>query len=92
MRFWAAVMSLGGSFLKNCLLNTSTRLWADVAVWWHLRHTSRCARCPYQAPRRIRARDSVFVVDCMGCDVEGLSGETMAKAVWSWNTDNRRAP
>lgn len=66
-------------------------LWNDLVDWWYLQKASRCARCSYDAPRRLLHREAGFVVDCMGCDVAGLPGKTKADAVHRWNTDNRRA-
>jgi|GEM_PF-6463466 len=64
-------------------------VWNNVVEWWCLRKTTRCARCSYDAPRRILKRDGRFVVDCMGCDISGKPGDTEAVAVHNWNTDNR---
>jgi len=66
--------------------------WEIFIEWWHLRKASRCARCTYNAPRRLLKRSENYVVDCMGCDTAGVPGPTRASAVRSWNTDNRRAP
>lgn len=64
-------------------------VWNHIVEWWWLRKTSCCARCKYDAPRRILKRSDAFVVDCMGCDVSGLPGSTQADAVQRWNTENR---